>query len=113
MAEKKNTNNSGTSGTASVQVDPQKVAQARLILDGCSKKIETNLKNISKYVEDIALSWDSDVSKRFVTESAKKVTVLREGNSIIDKNVKTFLDNLLAAFNASETFIKTNAEMFK
>lgn len=110
MADK--TNNTANTA-ASVQVDPAKVAQTRLILDGCSKKIEMDLSAITKSVEDIALSWDSEVSRNFAIEAGKKVTLIRQENGMIDKNIKTFLDNFLAAYDAHEQFVKTAAELFK
>lgn len=98
---------------ASVQMDRSKVAATRLLIDGLSKKMEIDLKDIQNGVNRITENWESDVSARFASECAKKLTDLREENATIDRNLKTFLDKFVEAYDSHEQFLANVADLFR
>ncbi|MBQ5951824.1 MAG: hypothetical protein IJL66_06750 [Lachnospiraceae bacterium] len=104
---------SGAAGAGVVQADKASVQTVRMFVDGYCKKLELDLKTIQSGVDAVTQNWESDVSSRFATECAKKITAMRQENSTIDKNIKSFLDRFVEAYDSQEHFIQNAAELFK
>ncbi|MBQ3864808.1 MAG: hypothetical protein II781_03105 [Clostridia bacterium] len=103
----------GTAGGVVVQINQARIQAVRAQIDGYTKQLGVQLKSIQNDVNSIKSDWETSAADQFIQEAGKRIKDVQVENDTIEKNVKTFLEEILEKFAETEAQLIKNADLFK